>query len=125
MGCPPNPGLRSLLLLVAAAKLGWRGSGRVVGGRELGTLVDARNVEHHLVVAAGDQPGVCVWALLEGGERPAMAYAMTRETLEALQSATVAEDGGALVAGRVLWLGAGWDGVAELASGDCSTNATT
>jgi hypothetical protein len=124
MGCPPDPGLRSFLLLVAAAKLGWRGSGRVVGGREIGALVDARGLEHHLVVAAGDRPGACIWALVEGGERPAMAYSMTRETFEALCGAADAEDGGALVGERVLWLRANWDGVAELAGGDCSTDAT-
>lgn len=122
MGCGPDPNLRSLLLLVAAAKLGWRGSSRVVGGREIGSLVDARGVEHHLVVAGGDRPGTCVWLLREGGERPAMAYAMTRETFEILQHATDAEDGGALVEGRVFWLRAGWDGVAELAGRDCSTD---
>jgi hypothetical protein len=97
----------------------------VVGGREIGAMVDARGVEHHLVVAAGDQPGTCAWALLEGGERPAMAYAMTRETFEALQTASDAEDGGALVAGRVLWLRAGWDGIAELTGRDCTSDATT
>jgi hypothetical protein len=121
MGCGPDPGLRSLLLLLAAAKLGWLGAGRVVGDRELGALVDGRGVEHHLVIAAGDQPGTCVWTLLEGGERPRMGYAMTRETFEALQTATEAEEGGAQVAGQLLWLRAGWDGVAELASRDCVT----
>jgi hypothetical protein len=120
MGCPPNPGLHSFLLLVAAAKLGWRSSGRLVGDREIGTLVDARGVEHHLVVAAGERPGSCVWALLEDGERPAMSYTMTRETFEALRTVTDAEDGGAMVGGRAVWLSAGWDGVAELSSGDCA-----
>ena len=120
-GCPPDPGLRSFLLLLAAAKLGWRGSGRVAGDREVGALVDARGVEHHLVVTAGERSGTCVWALLEGGERPAMAFAMTNETFEALRSGVAAEEGAVSVNGQLFWLRAEWNGVAELVRGDCST----
>jgi hypothetical protein len=70
-------------------------------------------------MAAGPEPGSCVWAFVEGGERPAMAYALTAETFADLSGATPDADGAALVRGQALRLRAGWDGVAELSDAVC------
>lgn len=58
MVSPPDPGVPALLLL-AAARLGWR---PVLGS--LGALFSPDGAHHRLVLARGDAPGAVVWALL-------------------------------------------------------------
>ena len=112
MGVPPDPHIPDILLMVAA-RLGFRVLSRDVAGRELGMLSDSSG-DHALVIGAGRMPGECAWTLLDGGSVPKMAYLLSRETYDALRQGALAEDGSLVHGGARYSIRANFDGIAEL-----------
>ena len=112
MGIPPNP-LIPEILLVVAARLGFRVLSHDAAGRELGMMSDSTG-EHALVIGGGSVPGACAWTLLDGGPVPKMAYLLSRETYAAIWQGVLAEDGSLIHDGIHYNLRAGFDGIAEL-----------
>ena len=101
------------VLLAAAAKLGFQVLSRDPTGREMGAFSDSSGTRP-LVIGAGATPGGCVWALLDTGPMPKMAYLLTRATYDALHGGSLAENGALIDQGVCYWISANFDGVAEL-----------
>jgi len=112
MGSPPEPGITAILL-AAAAKLGFQVLSRDPAGQELGVFSDSSGTRP-FVIGAGAGLGGCVWALLETGPMPKMAYLMTRTTYEALHGGSLADDGSFVYRGVSYTVRANFDGVTEL-----------
>ena len=112
MAGPPDPHIPELLLLVAA-RLGFRVTSRDLTGRELGVLCDSSG-DRPLVLAAGASPGICAWAFLNAGPMPKMAYLLPQATYDALRCGSLAEDGTLTYQGALYRIQASFDGVAEL-----------
>ena len=114
MPLPPFPGIPALLLLIAA-RLGWRPT---VG--ELGALFAPDGAEHHLVMVRGDGPGTVAWALLP--ELPAGfgAVLMSESTAKVLRGGSLLTTGAILFDGAAYQLelaveGATWTALAVAA----------
>jgi hypothetical protein len=112
MAGPPDPHIPDLLLIVAA-RLGFRVLSRDLAGRELGVLCDSSG-DRPLVLAAGASPGLCAWGFLNAGPMPKMAYLLTQATYDALHYGSLAEDGVLTYKGARYRIQASFDGVAEL-----------
>jgi hypothetical protein len=108
---PPDP-LIPDLLLAAAAKLGFRVLTRDAAGNPLGVL-SGPDGDRALVLAAGDGPGRCRWALLDGA-MPKMAYTLSQDTYNALREGKLSLDGALVYQGVQYRLRASFDGIAEL-----------
>ena len=111
MPLPPLPGIPALLLL-AAARLGWR----LVRG-ELGALFAPDGAEHHLVMVRGDGPGSVAWALLAELPPGFGAVMMSESTAKVLREGTLLTTGAVLLDGTVYQLelradGATWTALA-------------
>jgi hypothetical protein len=112
MSNPPLPGIPAVLLAVAA-KLGFQVLSRDLAGREIGAFSDSSGTRP-FVIGAGAVPGGCVWALLDTGPMPKMAYLLTRTTYDALHGGSLAENGALVYQGVCYWIRANFDGVVEL-----------
>ena len=97
MSAPPDPHVPDLLLL-AAAKLGWRLQ-RATVDLTVGTLTDDAGNAHHLLLASAG-PGVVGWTLAAELPRGLPAYLMNEQTAAALRGGTPTGDGGIAYQGQ-------------------------
>jgi hypothetical protein len=111
MPTPPTPFLPAVLLL-AAAKLGWRFVTRGPAG-DLGQLVDDIGAPMSLLLMQGTAPGSDAWVLLDNVPRgfPPSHHLVSQATYDILHGGAAAPDGTVLYKGQSYRARVWYDGV--------------